>query len=70
MVHSCLMRNNFTSLQDVQVFSSPMAVKGVEDKIRNAVQVRHARTSEYLKDFDRLRTGYMTRKRIFSKSVI
>ena len=35
-------------------------INDVEAKIRNAAQVRCARTDEYLKDFDRLRTGYIT----------
>eukprot|EP00795_Rhopilema_esculentum_P008232 gene8232-14169_t len=36
-------------------------INDVEAKIRNAAQVRCARTDEYLKDFDRLRTGYITK---------
>ena len=34
----------------------------IEDKIRCAAQMRHARTNEYLKDFDKLRSGFITRK--------
>ena len=39
-----------------------MSVNDVEDKIRYATQMRYARTDEYLKDFDRLRSGYVTSK--------
>lgn len=35
-------------------------VSQVEEKIRNAILVRRSRTGEYLKDFDRLRTGFIT----------
>ena len=35
-------------------------VSQVEEKIRNAIFVRRSRTGEYLKDFDRLRTGFIT----------
>lgn len=35
-------------------------VNQVEEKIRNAILVRRSRTGEYLKDFDRLRTGFIT----------
>lgn len=38
-----------------------MSVNDVEDKIRYATQMRYARTDEYLKDFDRLRSGYVTK---------
>ena len=35
-------------------------VSQVEEKIRNAILVRRSRTGEYLKDFDQLRTGFIT----------
>ena len=39
-----------------------LTVDDVEDKIRYAAQTRRARTVEYLKDFDRLRCGFITRE--------
>lgn len=45
-----------------QSFASPVALKEVEDKIRKAVHARNVRLTEYFKDFDRLRTGFITSK--------
>ncbi|XP_073251609.1 uncharacterized protein [Porites lutea] len=42
-------------------FASPVALKEVEDKIRKAVHARNVRLTEYFKDFDRLRTGFITK---------
>ena len=46
----------------LQSFASPVALKEVEDKIRKAVHARNVRLTEYFKDFDRLRTGFITSK--------
>ena len=51
-----------------QSFASPVALKEVEDKIRKAVHARNVRLTEYFKDFDRLRTGFITSKLIKSLS--
>lgn len=40
---------------------TPVNIKQVEDKVRNAVNAKKVRCSEYFKDFDRLRTGYITK---------
>jgi len=40
---------------------STMTVMEVEDKIRNGILARHARTDEFFKDFDRLRTGFISK---------
>ena len=47
-----------------QTFSSPSDLKEIEDKIRNVVNARNVRLTEYFKDFDRLRTGFITSKLI------
>ena len=47
---------NVGSLQQL-----PVSVMGVEDKIRNGILARHARTDEFFKDFDRLRTGFISK---------
>ena len=39
-----------------------MSVKQIEDKVRNAVNAKKVRCTEYFKDFDRLRTGYVSSK--------
>ena len=39
-----------------------MSIKQIEDRIRNAVNAKKVRCTEYFKDFDRLRTGYITSK--------
>ena len=39
-----------------------MSIKQVEDRIRNAVNAKKVRCTEYFKDYDRLRTGYITSK--------
>lgn len=44
-----------------ETFASPFALKEVEDKIRKAVNARNVRLTEYFKDFDRLRTGFITK---------
>ena len=52
-----------------QSFASPaVALKEVEDKIRKAVHARNVRLTEYFKDFDRLRTGFITSKLFKSMS--
>lgn len=38
-----------------------MTVLKVEDEIRNGILARHARTDEFFKDFDRLRTGFISK---------
>lgn len=53
-----------------QSFASPVALKEVEDKIRKAVHVRNVRLTEYFKDFDRLRTGFITSKLIKSVKIM
>ena len=47
-----------------------MTVNDVEEKIRYATQMRCARTNEYLKDFDRLRSGFITREPNFILNTI
>lgn len=42
-------------------FTSPLQLKDIEDKIRNIVNSRKVRLTEYFKDFDRLRTGFITK---------
>ena len=37
-------------------------MKEIEDKIRKIVNARNVRLTEYFKDFDRLRTGFITSK--------
>ena len=41
-----------------------MAVRGIEDDIRTAVNARKVRLTEYFKDYDRLRTGFITSEMI------
>lgn len=38
-----------------------MSVLAVEDHIRQGIFARHARTDEFFKDFDRLRTGFISK---------
>ena len=45
-----------------QTFSSPSDLKTFEDEIRRVVNARNVRLTEYFKDFDRLRTGFITSK--------
>ena len=40
----------------------PVGLKQIEDRIRNAVNAKKVRCTEFFKDFDRLRTGYITSK--------
>lgn len=42
-------------------FSGPADLKKVEDNIRRVVNARNVRLTEYFKDFDRLRTGFITK---------
>ncbi|KAL9961377.1 hypothetical protein ACROYT_G030301 [Oculina patagonica] len=42
-------------------FTSPVTLKDIEDKIRKVVNARKVRLTEYFKDFDRLRTGFITK---------
>lgn len=42
-------------------FTSPTSLKDIEDKIRQVVNARKVRLTEYFKDFDRLRTGFITK---------
>lgn len=41
-------------------FTGPTSLKDIEDKIRQVVNARKVRLTEYFKDFDRLRTGFIT----------
>jgi len=43
-------------------FTSQSSLKDIEDKIRQVVNTRKVRLTEYFKDFDRLRTGFITSK--------
>jgi len=44
-----------------ETFSSPSDLKTFEDEIRRVVNARNVRLTEYFKDFDRLRTGFITK---------
>ena len=44
--------------------SGPISVKDVEDRIRDVVHGKRVRITEYFKDYDRLRTGFITSKRL------
>lgn len=46
---------------DTNYLDCDLKSEDIEDKIRNAIVSRRARTGEYLKDFDRLRTGFITK---------
>lgn len=37
-------------------------VEVIEDQIRTTVQLKSVRVAEFFKDFDRLRSGYVTSK--------
>lgn len=41
--------------------SPQLSIPVIEDKVRNSIAARRARTDDYLKDFDRLRTGFVTK---------
>ena len=61
---------NYASLYDTEVLHElgcilqqvPVSIKQIEDRIRNAVNAKKVRCTEFFKDFDRLRTGYITSK--------
>lgn len=47
---------------DSAVTISLSGAAGVEDKLRHVTQIKRIRVSEFFKDFDPLRSGYITSK--------
>ncbi|CAB4029917.1 Hypothetical predicted protein [Paramuricea clavata] len=48
------------SEERVPADQASVSIKHIEDRIRNAVNAKKVRCTEYFKDYDRLRTGYIT----------
>jgi len=52
---------NLNTRNSIDEYSKHVTIDNVLNKIKNAISSRKARTDEYFKDFDRLRTGFITK---------